>query len=74
VRSDHPNPSRPIPRVTLALRAREAAKALSISVRLLATLTAENRIPHVRINTAVLYPTRELQDWLTEKIQKEGSP
>lgn len=58
----------------LALRASQAAKALGISPRLLATLVAEKRVPHVRINSVLLFPVRELQDWLTSQIGKEGKP
>lgn len=72
--SDHSKPNHPQPRVTLALRAREAAKALGISPRLLATLVAEKRIPHVRINSVILFPVRELQEWLRSQICKEGQP
>lgn len=58
----------------LALRSREAAKAIGISPRLLATLVAEKRVPHIRINSVLLFPIRELQDWLTSQIGKEGHP
>lgn len=61
------------PSTVLALRSREAARALSISERLLATLVAEKRIPHLRINSAVVFPIRELQDWLTAQVGKEGT-
>lgn len=69
--SDHPKPN-PEPRVTLALRAREAAKAIGISPRLLATLTAQRRVPFARINTVVVYPIPELQRWLSDEVAKEG--
>lgn len=59
---------------TLALRATQAARALGISPRLLATLVAEKRVPHVRINSVLLFPVRELQDWLTSQVSKEGKP
>lgn len=53
----------------LALRPREAAKALGISPRLLWQLTKEGRVPCVRVGGAkrqtVLYPIAELQAWLT---------
>lgn len=62
------------PSIVLALRAREAAKALGISPRLLATLVAQKRVPHVRVNKALIFPIRELQDWLTSQIGKEGKP
>lgn len=56
---------------TLALRPREAAKALGISPRLLWQLTKDGRIPCVRIGgtkrQTVLYPLADLQAWLTNK-------
>lgn len=58
----------------LALRAREAAQALSISPRLLAKLVAEKRIPYVRINRAIVFPVADLQRWLSEHASKEVSP
>jgi excisionase family DNA binding protein len=52
----------------LALRPREAAKALGISPRHLWQLTHDGLIPCVRIGSGkrrtVLYPTAELQAWL----------
>ena len=52
----------------LALRPREAAKALGISPRLLWQLTHDGVIPCVRIGhgkrQAVLYPLTALQAWL----------
>ncbi len=58
------------PAVILALRAREAAKALGISPRLLATLTAQRRVPFARINTVVVYPVPELQRWLSDQARR----
>lgn len=53
----------------LALRPREAAKALGISPRLLWQLTKDGRIPYVRIGgtkrKTVLYPLADLQAWLS---------
>lgn len=59
---------------SLALRPREAAKALGISARTLWGLTApRGPIPCVRIGTgkrrAVLYPTADLQAWLTRQTE-----
>ena len=55
----------------LALRPREAAKALGISPRLLWQLTKDGRIPWVRIGgtkrRTVLYPLADLQAWLSRK-------
>ena len=53
----------------LALRPREAAKALGISPRLLWQLTKDGHIPCVRVGSGkrrtVLYPLADLQAWLT---------
>lgn len=57
----------------LALRPREAAKALGISERMLWSLTApRGTIPAVRIGTCVLYPVTGLQAWLDRQAQ--GAP
>lgn len=49
---------------SLALRPREAAKAIGISQRLLWQLTQNGCVPHVRVGRAVLYPVAQLQNWL----------
>ena len=53
----------------LALRSKETAKAIGISERKLWEITADQTsgIPHLRLGRAVLYPIRELQDWLATK-------
>lgn len=56
-----------INRPPLALRTREAADALGISERTLQSLVANSEVPHVRLGRAVLFPVRELQDWLTDQ-------
>lgn len=56
-------PLAPVPR--LALRSPEAAEALSISERTLHDWTRAGTIPHIRIGGCVLYPVRELVDWLS---------
>lgn len=57
----------------LALRPREAAKALNISPRLLWQLTKDGHIPCVRVGTgkrkAVLYPVADLRAWLTQRAE-----
>ncbi len=77
-RSTRPGPADPSPHdgltPTLALRTREAAQALRISPRLLSTLVAEGRIPHVRVNSVLLFPVRELQDWLTAQSGTQVQP
>ena len=53
----------------LALRPKEAARALGISERLLWTLTNQNEIQHCRLNRAIIYPVHLLKDHLTEKAK-----
>jgi len=57
----------------LALRPREAAKALSISPRHLWDLTRRGEVPCVRVGTGkrqtVLYPVAELREWLARRAQ-----
>jgi excisionase family DNA binding protein len=60
----------------LALRPREAAKALGISTRHLWQLTKDGHIPCVRVGSGtrktVLYPVADLQAWLTRQAQAKG--
>ena len=61
---------------SLALRPREAAKALGISARTLWGLTApRGPIPCLRIGhgkrQTVLYPVTELQAWLSRQAEAE---
>jgi excisionase family DNA binding protein len=51
-------------RERLLVDAPEAARLLSISLRLLWTYTADGRIPSVRIGRRVLYPVAKLRAWL----------
>ena len=51
----------------LLLRPREAAAALSISERLLWTLTNTGEIPAVRINRSVRYDPQDLARWIETK-------
>lgn len=57
----------------LALRPREAAKALGISPRLLWQLTHDGHVPCVRVGSGkrrcVLYPLDSLQSWLTRQAE-----
>lgn len=64
-----PDTERPVPE-SLALSAREAAKALGIGARTLWVITNRNEIPHVRIGRRVLYPRAALVDWLAERSRK----
>ena len=64
----------PAEQPSLALRPKHAAKALGIGTRKLWELTADRTsgIPHFRLGKAVLYPVRELQDWLSDRATKGG--
>ena len=53
----------------LALRPKEAAKALGIGERLLWELTNRGEVPHVRLNTRIVYPVHLLPDWLGERAK-----
>ena len=53
----------------LALRPKEAAKALGISERLLWTKTNCNEIPHCRIGRAIVYPVDLLREWLAQQAK-----
>ena len=59
----------PKPIFPLALRPREAAKSLSISLRHLYQLTADHQIPCIRVGSGkrktVLYSLADLQRWLS---------
>jgi excisionase family DNA binding protein len=53
------------PADVLALRPRDAARALGISERCLWSLTQRGEVPHVKIGgRLVLYPRAGLVDWL----------
>lgn len=56
----------------LALRPREAATALGVSPRKLWELTADRTsgIPVIRWGKCVVYPVRELADWLTQQAER----
>jgi len=56
----------------LALRPKDAARALGISERLLWTWTNTGRIPCVRIGRAVTYPVDGLKDWLAQRAKRGG--
>ena len=56
----------------LAMRAREAAKALGISERLLWDWTDRGVVPHIRLGKAVLYPVDALREWLQRDAKTTG--
>ena len=64
-------PSKPeAPIIPLAYRPLEAAAALGFSKRKLEQLTKDGEVPHTRVGACVLYPVRELKDWLTGRVQE----
>ena len=70
--SDHA----PDPIPILALRPKDAARALGIGQRKLWELTADRTsgIPHVKFGRAILYPVDELRTWLADRAAKGGRP
>ena len=61
-------PAGDLPR--LALRPKDAARALGIGERLLWSWTNQKLIPHVRLGKAVLYPVDALREWLADQAGK----
>lgn len=53
----------------LALTAQEAAAAMGIGTRLLWQLTNAGEIPAAKIGRRVVYPVRELEDYLTGRVE-----
>ena len=54
----------------LALRPKEAARALGISERTLRQMLPE--LPHFRVGGVVLLPVEELREWLRTQAAQEG--
>ena len=54
---------------TLALRPKDAAKAIGIGERKLWEMTNCGTIPHVRFGKAIVYPVAVLERWLAEKAK-----
>ncbi len=65
--NDHVPPD-PVP--MLALRPKDAARALGIGQRLLWSKTNAGEIPHVRIGRAVVYPVDLLREYLAQQARK----
>ena len=57
----------------LALRPKEAAKALGIGARLLWSLTNQGLIPHLRLGKAIIYPVDLLRTWLADQVARGSS-
>ena len=58
------------PLAPLALRPKDAAKALGIGRRKLWELTNRGIVPHVKCGRAIVYPVVSLQAWLAEQAEK----
>ena len=58
----------------LALRPKDAAKALGIGPRLLWSMTNRGEIPHIKLGKAVLYPVAVLERWLADRAVKGAQP
>jgi hypothetical protein len=61
-----PRPAVPV----LALRPKDAAKALGIGERKLWEMTKLNQIPHVKHGACVMYPVAMLEKWLAAEAAK----
>jgi len=57
--------------IALALRPREAARALGVCGKTLWSWTKAGLVPHVRIGKAILYPTDLLQEWLRQQAARQ---
>lgn len=60
-----PSEKRPLP-PPLMYSTREAAHALGISERTLASRTKDRAIPCVRLEGRVLYPVKALEEWINK--------
>jgi hypothetical protein len=56
---------------SLALRPRDAARALSVSQRTLWDWTKSGIVPFVRVGHVTMYPIRDLERWLSEKAARQ---
>jgi hypothetical protein len=63
--------SETIPRLLIDVR--DAAKALSICERTLATMTKSGEIPHTRLRGRVLYAPHVLRAWIDGQTQGGGA-
>ena len=62
-------PTSPQEPFRLALTPAETAKALGVGERMLWSMTNRGKIPHLRLGRRVLYPVRELEQWLSERAK-----
>ncbi|NLX12760.1 MAG: helix-turn-helix domain-containing protein [Phycisphaerales bacterium] len=57
----------------IALRPRDAARALGVSERTLWEWTKAGTIPHRRIGGCLLYPVAALERWINQQGNGQGS-
>ncbi len=57
---------------TIGLRPAAACRALGVSRRTLCAWTSDRTLglPHCRIGKVILYPERELRDWLAARMER----
>jgi len=55
----------------LALRSRDASRALSVSERWLWQATKDGLVPCIRLRGLTLYPVDLLRDWLAEQATRQ---
>lgn len=67
-------PGNSSPSAKLLLSPREAAAALSISERTLATLTAQGQVPSVKIGHARRYSPTALAAWIAAEESRQTNP
>ena len=65
-------PKHDAPVLQLTLRAKEVARALSLSDHKVSKLTTRNRLPHFHVGKAVLYPVDEIRQWIKDQTKKKG--
>lgn len=58
----------------LCLTAAEISAQTGISLSLVRKLTRCGKIPHIRVGRRILYPLKEIEDWLSQNtISKDGA-
>ena len=56
----------------MAMRPKDAAKALGIGERLSWSETNASEIPHFKLGNATLYPVEALREWLRQESAKRA--
>ncbi len=58
-------------REPLAYRLKEVARILGLSQRSVWKLAHDGQIPCLRVGKALLFPVKELEEWLSRQVQKK---